>query len=285
MAVELKCAACGESSPSGFDLCWNCGESLANSQRVEQREDPEEGTQDERVATEESRWPPPQTTEVKWSTWCEVIAVLLATCVPYLVIHHEPSQRQPPQEAIDALLFWVPRYAGLSGMLWFLMRRDRSVAQPQSFSWRLLWQEVVLAMLILVGQWALDLCVRALAGAFGLASGVAGNPEAWYISGGRLFALAFYSLFAAAYEEILFRVYLQSKLQLALGGRRLAAIGISAVLFSMMHHYSVASSLVLFADGVFFGILYDQSRAVPRLVIAHWIHNVIVMTQRARLIS
>lgn len=26
---EVKCGACGEDSPPNFDLCWNCGGSLA----------------------------------------------------------------------------------------------------------------------------------------------------------------------------------------------------------------------------------------------------------------
>ena len=25
----MRCAACGEDSPANFDLCWNCGRSLA----------------------------------------------------------------------------------------------------------------------------------------------------------------------------------------------------------------------------------------------------------------
>ncbi|MCC7042090.1 MAG: DUF2007 domain-containing protein [Burkholderiales bacterium] len=30
-AADLQCPACGETSPGTFDLCWNCGSSLAGS--------------------------------------------------------------------------------------------------------------------------------------------------------------------------------------------------------------------------------------------------------------
>ncbi len=35
MPDELKCKSCGEASPLDFDLCWNCGKSLATAERVE----------------------------------------------------------------------------------------------------------------------------------------------------------------------------------------------------------------------------------------------------------
>jgi hypothetical protein len=34
-SIELKCSACGETSPLDFDLCWNCGNSLPGAEHVE----------------------------------------------------------------------------------------------------------------------------------------------------------------------------------------------------------------------------------------------------------
>jgi membrane protease YdiL (CAAX protease family) len=83
-------------------------------------------------------------------------------------------------------------------------------------------------------------------------------------------------LVSAVYEEIVSRVYLQSKLQKLLGGRIALSIFISAGLFAIVHGYTVRGTIAVLATGILFGAVYQASRSVPRLVLAHWIHNLIV---------
>ena len=72
-------------------------------------------------------------------------------------------------------------------------------------------------------------------------------------------------LFTVIYEEVLYRAYLQAKLQSLIGGTALPVI-VSAAMFATMHGYPLASTLILFTIGAFYGIVYSMTRELPRLV-------------------
>jgi membrane protease YdiL (CAAX protease family) len=86
------------------------------------------------------------------------------------------------------------------------------------------------------------------------------------------------SFFAAAYEEVVFRAYLIARLSLVL--RRPAwAVLLAAALFALAHGYPPNSTLTVFVFGVVYGFVYLWSRSLPRLVFAHWIYNLAVMSR------
>jgi hypothetical protein len=49
-----------------------------------------------------------------------------------------------------------------------------------------------------------------------------------------------------------------------------------------MHGYPLRPALVVLADGAFLGVVYLTSRSLPRLVVAHWLFNIAVMSRYLR---
>jgi membrane protease YdiL (CAAX protease family) len=282
MPVELKCSGCGESNPRGFDLCWNCGNSLTDAERVVTADEPDDAGE-EFSAIETGVAISTQAQDYRWVTLCEVVAVVLVTCVSPLLVRAYFGKDQPAEASVSSALVWIPWNAGMSGILWFLIRRDPSVPQPQPLVLRMLWLEAILGFLIFSGDWSLKLIVGGIANLVGIKA--TGEPlPILYADFGLLAAHCVDYFFAAMYEELLFRVYLPTKLRPLLGNSAAAAIAASALLFTILHGYGWHSSLVLFAGAVFFGLLYHYSRAVPRLVLAHWLHNIVIFMRHSRLI-
>jgi membrane protease YdiL (CAAX protease family) len=81
---------------------------------------------------------------------------------------------------------------------------------------------------------------------------------------------------AATYEELICRVYLQSRLTQILRGRSIIVVLISSALFAAMHGYSPLGSIGLFVGGLIQGASYQLNSKIPRLVIAHAANNMIV---------
>jgi membrane protease YdiL (CAAX protease family) len=54
---------------------------------------------------------------------------------------------------------------------------------------------------------------------------------------------------------------------------------VSAALFALVHNRGFNYTLVLFLTGVVLGAVYLRSACLPRLVVAHWLHNLLVMAQ------
>jgi membrane protease YdiL (CAAX protease family) len=80
--------------------------------------------------------------------------------------------------------------------------------------------------------------------------------------------------FAIAYEEVLFRAYLQSKLE-SLLGETILPILISAAIFAAAHGYPPRGALHVFTFGVLFGVIYRLTSRLPRLVLAHWMWDLL----------
>lgn len=106
-------------------------------------------------------------------------------------------------------------------------------------------------------------------------AGIEGNVA------GLLGALALSWTTAAFGEEVLFRGFVQSRLQALLGARRhagLAAALLQAVLFGLGHAYQGATGmLVSGAIGLAFGLLMLRFRTVWPLVIAHGLIDTVSM--------
>ena len=74
---------------------------------------------------------------------------------------------------------------------------------------------------------------------------------------------------AALHEELLYRVYFQTRLTMMLRGWSLVSVPTSAWLFAQMHDYAPAETAGVFGWGLVLGIAYQVSRKVPRIAIAH----------------
>jgi membrane protease YdiL (CAAX protease family) len=93
--------------------------------------------------------------------------------------------------------------------------------------------------------------------------------EQWLSDPDTLLAFRITGPLSALSEELLFRVYLQTRLTLIARGWSLVSVPITAWLFAWTHDYAPAETAELFGSALVLGIAYQVSRRVPRLVIAH----------------
>jgi membrane protease YdiL (CAAX protease family) len=77
-------------------------------------------------------------------------------------------------------------------------------------------------------------------------------------------------------EELLFRVYVQTRLTRILGGRKVLPVILGAVLFAAVHGYPWTGTLVVGVIGLVLGVSYQANGRIPRLVIAHTLWNLMV---------
>lgn len=262
---ELACKHCGERNPPRFAICWNCGQSLEDAERVKSTEPPNED--DRRTLSFQSI---SKHLADHQTDWCELVAVLLATFV-YHILRTSIIQRVNISTGSLTGISW---YVGWSMLLWILIRHDSSSAQPVPLRESKWIHEVLFAVLILAADFALSYVVAILAHDMRLPIGQPpvfveiSGLQSWMSHGVLLF-------FAAAYEEMMYRVYLQSKLESLLGDTVLS-IAISAMIFAASHGYPPAPTLRIFAMGALYGTIYHYARRLPRLVLAHWMHNLLV---------
>jgi membrane protease YdiL (CAAX protease family) len=80
---------------------------------------------------------------------------------------------------------------------------------------------------------------------------------------------------SATYEELVCRVYMQSRLTQILRGHSTLVVLISSCLFTAMHGYGPLGLIGVFITGVILGASYQLNGKIPRLVIAHAANNMI----------
>lgn len=78
------------------------------------------------------------------------------------------------------------------------------------------------------------------------------------------------------HEELLFRVYFQTRLTQVLRGSRVLPVVIGALLFAFMHGYPLDGTLMMIAIGGVLGTSYQANGKIPRLVVAHVLWDVAV---------
>ncbi len=76
------------------------------------------------------------------------------------------------------------------------------------------------------------------------------------------------------HEELVFRVYAQTRLTQILSSKRVLPVLIASVVFSAMHGYSLAGTLMILSFGLVMGTSFQANGKIPRLVIAHTLWNV-----------
>jgi membrane protease YdiL (CAAX protease family) len=148
------------------------------------------------------------------------------------------------------------------------------LTRGSSFAWRLPqsrkeWlKEVAWAIVIL----AVAELASMAAFAIGWNARVASQPTYWNDAlqdhGTRMAFLALAPL-SALYQEMLCRVYMQSRLTQILHGHPVIVVALSALLFTAVHAYAPLQSLAVLMVGLVFGTSYQLNRRIPRLVIAH----------------
>jgi membrane protease YdiL (CAAX protease family) len=150
--------------------------------------------------------------------------------------------------------------------------------QPKPLNSGHWYSELFFALAILVAAWALSIVTAVLAVDFGLPRVV---PRA-HVEITNFELAAAYGItwcFAVAFEEVLFRVYLQSKLE-SLMGETILPVLISAAVFAAGHGYPPRGTLQVFTFGVLFGVIYRMTFRLPRLMLAHWLWDFLTAVLR-----
>jgi membrane protease YdiL (CAAX protease family) len=75
-------------------------------------------------------------------------------------------------------------------------------------------------------------------------------------------------------EELMFRVYAQTRLTQILRSARVLPVFLAAGVFAAVHGYTVAGTLTILVFGLVLGASYQANGKIPRLVVAHTLWNV-----------
>jgi len=89
-----------------------------------------------------------------------------------------------------------------------------------------------------------------------------------------LYGILVTSLTAGVCEEIVWRGYIQTRLEHKLRGRVWAAIALQAVLFGLWHSLSV-HAIFTAIFGFIFGLTYARTRRLAPIMISHWLGDVV----------
>lgn len=211
----------------------------------------------------------------------ELVAVVLVTCASPIFWNVLRDRDRLPSGP-GQLLASIPWHAGLTLVIWILLRRRQTAFSPMPLPRALPpWALEIFAggMLFLLG-WIFDRVIADLLEQMGVRDGpdFEARWATFFRQTGLATAFRLESFFAATYEEVVFRAYLIARLSLVL--RRPAwAVLLAAALFALTHGYPPNSTLTVFVFGVVYGFVYLSSRSIPRLVVAHWIYNLAVMSE------
>jgi membrane protease YdiL (CAAX protease family) len=202
----------------------------------------------------------------------EFAAVALATVVyPILFAFGVPSVGD---RSVWRMAIQIPWRAGIATILLLLLARDpvrplkRAEAEPR------LVHQVGFGIILMIGIWILDIMTRDLLKAAGVPGGFSGRASSFADPS----VAAFYpvaTFFVAVYEEVVYRVYLLTRLVPWVGD--IWAVLISAACFAAMHGYSPVETGVVFGAGLLYAVGYLGTRSIPTVVTAHWSHNILVL--------
>jgi len=76
------------------------------------------------------------------------------------------------------------------------------------------------------------------------------------------------------HEELLFRVYAQTRLTQVLPSKRVLPVFIAAGVFAAVHGYTFAGTMMILVFGLILGASYQANGKIPRLVFAHTLWNI-----------
>jgi membrane protease YdiL (CAAX protease family) len=126
-------------------------------------------------------------------------------------------------------------------------------------------------LLLILAIWGCAVIIGLIVNVFGL-----NETEELSRSVSNRTALATLLLFTpiiGLHEELLFRVYMQTRLTQVLRSKRALPVFLASGIFAAMHGYSLAGSLAILVFGLVLGTSYQANGKIPRLVVAHTLWN------------
>jgi membrane protease YdiL (CAAX protease family) len=153
----------------------------------------------------------------------------------------------------------------------FLIRRD-------AFDWKLPktgreWgKEFGWGLLLILAVLGCNIIIGLLVSKLGL-----DEPTRWSEPIESRAFLATFLLFTpiiGVHEELLFRVYAQTRLTQVLRSKTVLPVFIASGVFAAMHGYPLTGTIMILSFGLIMGASYQANGKIPRLVIAHTLWNV-----------
>lgn len=123
-----------------------------------------------------------------------------------------------------------------------------------------------------------NVLAKSIVRGIGLELHVPSNPTVWgeaLRNHSTWIAVQVLAPLSATYQELVCRVYMQSRLTEILRGHSILVVLICAWLFAAMHGYAPLQSIGVFIAGLIYGASYQLNGKIPRLVIAHAANNMI----------
>jgi len=262
------CPACGERAEPQFEKCWKCGGPLSDPEPIAQGSI--EASQDESISPPPAARPPPASNLVVLETLAFVLIAFAGT----IVFHGVGSELDtPPITARDLVVDLLPNLGWILLIVCLLHGSG-------PFDWKLPstvvgWIKEFAWGAVLYGAAAL---VSFVVTTIATSAGAISRPTPWddaLQDSSTMLAFLMTAPLSALQEELVNRVYLQTRLTQVLRGRPVLVVGISSWLFAAAHGYAPTESLGLFAFGVVFGTSFQINGRIPRLVIAHTASNLI----------
>jgi membrane protease YdiL (CAAX protease family) len=215
-----------------------------------------------------------------WKRHAEVVAVLLVIFAWPVLENLRHLGDPPSHRALEHpgspwwLLNGIPWEIGMAVLLLRLIAVRPGPVPPRPTprsEWR---RELLLGLALgfglLFATFAIGFVVLRL--------GVPGGATEWaaFLKGADArFAFSIETIVSSTYEEVAFRVYLQSRLEEWMPRNGLLAVVVSAGAFALIHGYSPAGSLDVYAFGLLQGLAWRRWRRLPRLVVAHAFSNIL----------
>jgi membrane protease YdiL (CAAX protease family) len=205
----------------------------------------------------------------------EFLAIFFALFAAELLLRATADWVVEGEYTVLELIATAIRDLGFCLLVWVLLTRD------QPFDWRLpraavQWvQEFGWALLLILAIFGCNYILSLLIFPLDLESA----PTRWANPLGNPAALATFCLFTPIVglgEELLFRVYVQTRLTQILRGRNILPVLLGTVLFAALHNYALAGTLRVAVIGLVLGVSYQANRKIPRLVVAHTLWNLMV---------
>jgi membrane protease YdiL (CAAX protease family) len=203
----------------------------------------------------------------------ELLAIFFLLLAPTLFYFLTGGTRSPDSDiTVTSLIPDMLMRVGWCALVPLLLtRRD-------TFDWKLPrsareWgKEFGWGLLLILAIWGCAVIIGLIVNAFGL-----NETEELSKSVQNRTALATLLLFTPIIgmdEELLFRVYMQTRLTQVMRSKRALPVFLSSVVFAAMHGYPLAGTLAILVFGLVLGTSYQANGKIPRLVVAHTLWNI-----------
>jgi len=206
----------------------------------------------------------------------EFFVVFLLLVAPSLVAGawYLAAPWEPNAQSLHSQTYGFVFDLGSLALLLYLARRNQGSLQVVGLRPTRWWREILWGLLAAWVAWFVPRYASVLTFILGLepwTDELIVEDEAFLNA-----SLPAFLLVSAFVEETLFRAYLWNRL-VDLTGRPLVSLIVCAGLFSLAHTASPSILVQHFVTGVLFGAFYWIGRSTPRLVLAHWAINLVVL--------